>query len=79
MLYQETMLMLCHSDFMEELMTVFEFDLVQSYDFDNQTLTLTSQTLTLTIQTLTLTSQTLTLTSETLTLTNKFNFDVFYV
>jgi hypothetical protein len=33
MLYQETMLLLRHSDFMEEVMTVFDFDLDQSFDF----------------------------------------------
>jgi hypothetical protein len=32
MLYQETMLLLRHSDFMEEVMIVFDFDL--SFDFD---------------------------------------------
>jgi hypothetical protein len=34
MLYQETMLLLRHSDFMGEVMTVFDFDLDQSFDFD---------------------------------------------
>jgi hypothetical protein len=35
MLYQETMLLLHHSDFMEEVMTVFDIDLDQSnLDFD---------------------------------------------
>jgi hypothetical protein len=35
MLYQETMLLLRHFDFMEEVMTIFDFDLDQSnLDFD---------------------------------------------
>jgi hypothetical protein len=36
MLYQETMLLLRHSDFMEEVMTVFDFDLdnQSNLDFD---------------------------------------------
>ena len=35
MLYQETMLLLRHSDFMGEVMIVFDFDLDQSnIDFD---------------------------------------------
>jgi hypothetical protein len=38
MLYQDTMLLLCHSDFMEEVMTVFDFDLDQSFDFDQSNL-----------------------------------------
>jgi hypothetical protein len=38
MLYQETMLLLRHSDFMEEVMTVFDFDLDQSFDFDQSNL-----------------------------------------
>jgi hypothetical protein len=37
MFYQETMLLLRHSDFMEEVMTVFDFDLDQSnVDFDQK-------------------------------------------
>jgi len=40
MLYQETMLLSCDSDFMEEIMTVFvfEFDLDQYFDFDQSNL-----------------------------------------
>jgi hypothetical protein len=34
MLYQETMLLLRHSDFMEEFMIVFDFDLDKYFDFD---------------------------------------------
>jgi hypothetical protein len=38
MLYQETMLLLHPSYFMEEVMTVFDFDLDQSFDFDQSNL-----------------------------------------
>jgi hypothetical protein len=38
MLYQETMLLLHPSDFMEEVMTIFDFDLDQFFDFDQSNL-----------------------------------------
>ena len=38
MLYQETMILLRHSDFMEEVMIVFHFELDQSFDFDQSNL-----------------------------------------
>jgi hypothetical protein len=34
MLYKETMLLLRHSNFMDEVMIVFDFDLDQYFDFD---------------------------------------------